>query len=134
MSELGSTAVPGGSLAPSARAGPRTSWPTIEDVRAELRLDYLSDDDEAVLQNGLDAAIAYVTARVRSGALVDDVGELLIADDIWQATVLYASRIYKRRDSLDGTIGWTDTGGVVAVRWRDADVENLLGHWLAVPL
>jgi hypothetical protein len=132
MTELAPTADLTDEVAPLARS----AWPTLADVQAELRLDYLQPDagDEDVLQNGLDAAISYVTGRVRPSALVDELGALVVPDDVWQATVLYASRLYRRRDSLDGTIGWTDTGGVVRVGWRDADVENLLGRWAAIPL
>lgn len=117
-------------VAPSARS----AWPTITDVQVELRLDYLQEGDDDVLQNALDAAVAYVTGRVRPSALVDGAGELVVPDDVWQATVLLAARIYRRRDSLDGTVGWSDTGGALRVPWRDPDVENLLGHWAVIPL
>lgn len=125
--------------APAARAdgAPRTSWPTSADVQNELRLDFLQEGDDTVLDAALDAAIAYVIGRVRPDALLDstvDPPVLTVPADIWQATVLLASRFYRRRDSLDGTIGWTDAGGAVRVGGRDWDVENLLGRWAAIPL
>ena len=117
---------------PATRAT-TSSWPTLDDVKAELRVDELSDDDTAVLQRSLDAAIAWVSARVRPEAIADELGAVAVVPDVWLGTVLEACRLYRRRDSLDGTLGWGDAG-LVRVGIFDPEVEHMLGHRLAIVL
>ena len=42
-----------------------------------------------------------------------------------------AGRLYRRRDSVDGTIGWGDMG-VVRVGPKDPDIETLIAPYLNV--
>ena len=108
-------------------------WPTADDVRKMLRAEGISPDDEDVLTWALDAAIGWIRGRVKPTAIADEVGETAIVPDVWLATVMEACRLYRRRDSLDGTLGWGDAG-LVRVGVYDPDVEHLLGHWVVVPL
>jgi len=49
-----------------------------------------------------------------------------LPDTVFQACVLHASRLYRRRDTVDGTISWGDAG-VVRVGRADPDIEALYG-------
>jgi hypothetical protein len=109
-----------------------TGWPTHDDVCVILRLQDPSTDD-AVVESARLAAINYVIGRV-DPAIWGGVPPLEVSplyDDIYEAALLLASRLYRRRDSLDGTIGWGDMG-VVRVGLKDPDVEALLAGHMAV--
>jgi hypothetical protein len=51
-----------------------------------------------------------------------DVAEL--PDALYEAALLDSARIYRRRDSLDGTVAWGDMGAIRVGR-ADPDVERL---------
>jgi hypothetical protein len=109
-----------------------TSWPTHADVLGILRLQEPTDDD-AVVESARLAALNYVIGRV-DPAIWGDVPPIQVTplyDDIYEAALLLAARLYRRRDSLDGTIGWGDMG-VVRVGLKDPDVEALLAGHMAV--
>jgi hypothetical protein len=40
-------------------------------------------------------------------------------------------RLYRRRDSVDGTIGWGDMG-LVRVGPKDPDIETLIAAYLTI--
>ena len=42
-----------------------------------------------------------------------------------------AARLYRRRDSVDGTVGWGDMG-VVRIGPKDPDIETMIAPYLAV--
>lgn len=130
--QIAEVAPPARGSHPAGRAAP-LGWPTADDVRQELRAEGLSADDDAVLGHSLDAAIAWITGRVRTEAIADDLGAVAVVPDVWLATVLEVCRLYRRRDSLDGTLGWGDAG-LVRVGVYDPDVEHLLGQWVAIVL
>lgn len=73
--------------------------------------------DDALLQQGLDAAKAWVTPRVYDTKW--------LADEVQEATLLLASRLYKRRLSPEGVAGWADLG-VVRITAQDPDIDRLL--------
>jgi hypothetical protein len=79
------------------------------------------------------AAINYVIGRVDPGIWggLPPLTFTPVPDGLYEAALLLASRWYRRRDSLDGTIGWGDMG-VVRVGLKDPDVEALIGGYMAV--
>jgi hypothetical protein len=99
------------------------SWPTLKEVRSFLRLQPDADQD-AVIGTALAAAIAYGDGRLnhRYPPPPDDDGTL--PDDAHQACLMDAARLTRRRDSVDGTIGFGDMGAIRVGR-ADADVERL---------
>lgn len=52
-----------------------------------------------------------------------------IPDDVEQATLLYAARLFRRKDSPEGVAGSTEWGAV-RVSTRDPDVEQLLSPYI----
>jgi hypothetical protein len=107
-------------------------WPELADVRTELRL--VSDPSEdQVIEWARKAAIDWgesVTNR-RFHTIDEVTGDdvLDVPDGPWMACLLHASRIYRRRDSLDGTIGWGDQG-VVRVGRIDSDIWAGYGPYI----
>ena len=114
------------------------SWPALKEVRSFLRLQVDADQD-AVIQTALAAAVGagvkrlgfVVTVvdngdgtfgRVYTPRYPDDTTEL--PDASHEACLIHAARLYRRRDTVDGTIGFGDMG-VVRVGRFDADVEAL---------
>ena len=45
-------------------------------------------------------------------------------DMVHLAAVLHASRLYKRRDSIDGALGWGDSG-IIRVGRADPDINQM---------
>jgi Phage gp6-like head-tail connector protein len=106
------------------------TWPTLDEVRAVLRLEPSPSEDPLIERARL-AAVDYVEGRIDpKWVLIDPLGPI-IPDGVYEATLFAAARYYRRRDSLDGTIGWGDTG-VVRVGRYDPDVDALLGRYLAL--
>jgi hypothetical protein len=99
-------------------------WPELSDVRAELRL--ASDPNEdPIIGRALAAAIDWGegVTNGRFHTTDPDTGDdvLDVPDGPWHACLLHASRLYRRRDSVDGTIGWGDQG-IVRVGRVDPDI------------
>jgi hypothetical protein len=108
------------------------AWPTHGEVVELLRLPDDTSNPDAVVEQARLAAIDYCTGRI--DPTVWDTGDPSTADvpdGVHTAALLYAARFYRRRDSLDGTIGWGDMG-VVRVGVKDNDAEALLAQYLAV--
>ncbi|HSS11149.1 MAG TPA: head-tail connector protein [Acidimicrobiales bacterium] len=101
-------------------------WPTLKEVRSLLRLAPDGDDD-ALIDRARLAAIANLDHRC--GGRYGPDGE--VPDDMHQAALLQAARWYRRRDSLDGTVGWGDLGAIRVGR-IDPDVEALAGAYFKV--
>jgi Phage gp6-like head-tail connector protein len=96
------------------------AWPTLKEVRSFLRLQPDPDSD-AVIQTALAAAIDYGVRRLNYLYPADtDV----LPDAGHQACVIHAARLYRRRDTVDGTIGFGELGAIRIGRY-DADVEAL---------
>jgi hypothetical protein len=102
-------------------------WPKLPEVRTLLRLQPDATED-AVIGTALASAIDYVNARTnyRWDPGVDPATWVTVMpDSIHQAAVLQAAHEYRRRDSLDGALGWGDQG-VMRVGRTDPDVERIL--------
>jgi hypothetical protein len=96
-------------------------WPKLPEVRSLLRLQPDPTED-AVIGTALAAAIDYGNRRMNlGGGWVED-GTL--PDAAHQACLFHAARLYRRRDSIDGTIGFGDLG-VVRVGRTDVDRDDL---------
>jgi hypothetical protein len=98
-------------------------WPTLPEVRRLLRLQP-DDTEDLVIGSALAAAIAYGIGKTNSRWLED-------ADDVpadaHEACLIDAARIYRRRDSLDGTVAWGDAGAIRVGRF-DPEVDRLYAN------
>jgi gp6-like head-tail connector protein len=111
------------------------AWPTIDDVKAVLRIDDTADD--AYVTTCLAAAIAWTQNRIDpvwvpgSPSYPTPAPTPALEDPLFQVAQAEAARLYRRRDSVDGTIGWGDMG-VVRVGPKDPDIETLIAPYLNV--
>lgn len=91
--------------------------------------------EDGVIQTALSAAVEYGVGRMGSTWLLMPDGSLErvpnypddatdLPDRAHEACLLHAARLYRRRDSIDGTLGFGDLG-VVRVGRTDADVDAL---------
>jgi Phage gp6-like head-tail connector protein len=112
-----------------------TTWPSLKEVRALLRLQPDPTED-AVIQTALSAAVDFGMRRFGYVTLYDtDTGIITrvyryppdsdqVPDTGHEACLLHAARLYRRRDSVDGTISWGDMG-TVRIGRVDPDVMGL---------
>jgi hypothetical protein len=116
------------------------AWPTLSEVRGLLRLQPDATEDTYV-QTALAAAIDYGQGAMGQDVTITDNADgsqtitgtpvypgdtTTLPDRAHQACLLHAARLYRRRDSIDGTLGFGDLG-VVRVGRTDADVDALYG-------
>ena len=110
------------------------AWPTLKEVRTLLRLQPDPNED-ALIQTALAAAVDYGIRRLGNVTVINPDGTvtvtpkyaadtLTLPDTGHQAALMHAARLYRRRDSIDGTIGFGDMGAIRVGR-TDADIENL---------
>jgi hypothetical protein len=102
----------------------------VADVQSLLRVEPGNPGDDALVGTDLAAAIAWVTNRVGSTWTDPDSVDFL-PDPLFSAAQYEAARLYRRRDSVDGTIGWGDMG-VIRVGPKDPDIETLMAAYLAI--
>lgn len=105
-------------------------WPTLEEVKDQLRIQGSDVLDDDLVEDCRQTARDYVWDRVNW----DLVPEGAIPPRLRRAAVMLAARLFKRRDSLDGTLGMPDVGLIQINRGRDNDIESLLAHYLEYPL
>ena len=96
-----------------------TAWPNLAAVRTYLRLQPDATED-AVIGQALAAAVDYANRRTNQAY----VGTNFVPDLAYDACVKHAAALYKRRDTVDGTLGWADMGVVGRVGRVDPDVER----------
>jgi hypothetical protein len=96
------------------------AWPTLPAVRTLLRLQPDANND-AVISSALAAAIDYGIGRYNYQF---DATSTTIPDSGYQACLLHAARLYRRRDSLDGTVAYGDLGAIRVGR-VDPDIDAL---------
>ncbi|HEV7536469.1 MAG TPA: head-tail connector protein [Acidimicrobiia bacterium] len=99
------------------------NWPTLVEVRTFLRIQPDPKDD-GVISTALAAAIDYGNRRLNYKYPIPPADDGLLPDAAHQACLVHAAGLYKRRDTVDGTIGWGDQGAVRVGR-TDPDVEKL---------
>jgi len=95
----------------------------LPEVRKLLRLQPDPNED-AVITTALVAAIDYGNRRLNYRYPIPPFDDGALPDTAHEACLLHAARLYRRRDSLDGTIGFGDAGAVRVGRF-DPDVEAL---------
>jgi hypothetical protein len=113
-------------------------WPTLKEVRTLLRLQPDPTED-GVIQTALNAAIEYGVGRMGNtytyvtnpdgtvtvtGSPTYPPDTTTLPDRAHEACLLHSARLYRRRDSIDGTLGFGDQG-IVRVGRTDADVDGL---------
>ena len=99
-------------------------WPSVTDVQNWLRTQGAPPSEVTVTQQALNAAIDYVTQRSDPQYTTPGLPGFLPAG-LFQAALLDACRGYRRRDSVDGTVGWGDMG-IVRIGPKDPEVEKYL--------
>ena len=85
------------------------AWPTLPEVRRILRLQP-DDTEDLVIQSALAAAIEYGIGKTNNQWPANET--LLVPECCHEAALIDVARIYRRRDSLDGTIAWGDAGAI----------------------
>jgi len=106
-----------------------TAWPTMPEVRAFLRLQPDAGED-AIIEQARQAAIdygierfGYDTSQVPPVAWYP-IDTTTLPESARQACMMHAARLYRRRDSIDGTI-WGGDAGAIRVGRIDPDIDAL---------
>ena len=113
-----------------------TTWPNLAEVRKLLRMQPDPNED-AVIQTALAAAVDFGMHYLGGSYVLQPDGTCVwiftyqpdttsLPDSAHQACLLHAARLYRRRDSLDGTIMGGDLG-IVTIGRYDPDVLTLYG-------
>ena len=105
-------------------------WPTLEEVKRQLRIQGSDKLDDDLAEECRQAARDTISDRVDW----DLVPEGEIPSRLRRAAVMLAARLFKRRDSLDGTLGMPDVGVIRMNYGRDWDIEQLIARYLAYPV
>ena len=98
-------------------------WPTLKEVRALLRLQPDPVED-GFITTALAAAVDYANRKLNYKYPVPPSENGTLPDAAHEACLLHAARLYRRRDSLDGTLAWGDLG-VVRVGRFDPDIDAM---------
>ena len=80
--------------------------------------------EDALIDTCRVAAINYAIIRTGNQWAPDAAN---VPDEVVQAAVMDAAHLYRRRDSLDGTIAWGEMGAIRVGR-SDPDVERAYDH------
>jgi len=96
------------------------AWPNLAEVRTLLRLQPDPTEDQ-VIQTALAAAIDYGISKYGGKYPPDNTD---VPPSGHEACLLHAARLYRRRDSVDGTITWGDASAIRVGR-VDPDIEAL---------
>jgi hypothetical protein len=109
--------------------------PDLDAVKAWLGLEAADVQDDALLQTSLDAAI-YSQGLVVTYPYTDaSLTVLTCPADLYEAALLRTQRLAARRNSPEGVVGLSGTGGDFVgarVPTGDPDVLRLEGPWLRV--
>jgi hypothetical protein len=110
--------------------------PTLDDLKAWLGLEASDAADDVVLQQSLDAALTAQASVVRYP--VDEFGVEVVFDPaLTNAVYLRAQRLAARRNSPEGIVGLSGTGGdftAARVPAYDADVAALEAPYRVIPV
>jgi hypothetical protein len=111
-----------------------STWPALPEVRTLLRLQPDPKED-GVIQTALNAALEWGVDRLGNTTIVNPDGSTTtsptyppdasdVPDRAHEACLLHAARLYRRRDSIDGALGFGDIG-LIRVGRVDPDIEGL---------
>jgi hypothetical protein len=108
-------------------------WPTVTDVQNLLRVQAGDPGDDQLVTQDLAAAVDWTKNRVGSQYWdPTDPGYVgYVPNPLFTVAQHEAARLYRRRDSVDGTVGWGDMG-VVRIGPKDPDIESLIAAYLTV--
>jgi hypothetical protein len=95
-------------------------WPTMEEVKDQLRIQGSDTMDDRLVDECRAAARKHITLWLDRGNLEE------VHPDVRRAAAMYAARLFKRRDSLDGTLGMPDVGVIRMNYGRDNDIDKLI--------
>lgn len=102
------------------------AYPTLDDVKAYMKIDAADTSDDAAITRGMKAAESH--QRSQLDLPTDDFGDESLSDDLVQAFLLRVQRYLARRNSPDGVVGFQEFGPV-RVSSYDADIERLEGPY-----
>jgi hypothetical protein len=109
------------------------TWPlTLEDYKAWARIAGGDTADDVAIQQAIDAVSEKFTQLLRPMVWSSDPSGQ-VASDVAEAGLLYVNRLLSRRNSPDGVVGVSDLG-TATILPRDADIQRLLGPYLATVL
>jgi hypothetical protein len=107
-------------------------WPTVADVQNLLRVQAGNAGDDQLIADDLAAAIQWTINRIDPMYVPGSATFVApFSDALFTVAQYETARLYRRRDSVDGTIGWGDMG-VVRVGPKDPDIETLIAPYLAI--
>ena|SRR6516225_701931 len=98
-------------------------YPKLQEVRSMLRLQPDATED-SIITTALAAAVDYANRRLNYKYPIPPYDDGTLPDAAHEACLLHAARLYRRRDSIDGTISWGDLGAIRVGR-IDPDIEQL---------
>ena len=98
-------------------------WPKLPEVRQWLRLAANADDD-AIISSALAAAIDFGDRRTDHKYDPVIVPPGAVPDLVHEACLMHAARLYKRRDSIDGSLGFGEAG-IIRVGRADPDITAM---------
>jgi hypothetical protein len=98
-------------------------WPKLPEVRQWLRLQANADDD-AIISSALAAAIDYGNRRTNYLYDPATVAPGGVPEMVHEACLMHAGRLYKRRDSIDGALGWGESG-IIRIGRADPDITAM---------
>lgn len=107
-----------------------SEWPSLAEVKDQLRIQGSDTLDDRLVEECRQAAHDYIADRVNWNLVPE--GE--VPARLRRAAVMAAARLFKRRDSLDGTLGMPDVGIIQLNRGRDNDIESLISRYLELPV
>jgi hypothetical protein len=96
------------------------TWPALKEVRSFLRLQPDATEDP-IIDSARAAAVDYGVRRLNY-IYAPDADDL--PDTAHQAALMHSARLYRRRDSVDGTLGFGDLG-LVRVGRQDPDIDAM---------
>lgn len=106
-------------------------WPDVDRLARWVNVSTPTETEAAIL----DELVAAVPPHVRAycDRTFDGLDDVELPEPVAEAALLLEGRLWQRRNSLDGTVGFGDAG-VVTVARTDSDVYRLLAPWKKVPV
>jgi hypothetical protein len=112
-------------------------WPKLADVRTFLRLQPDATED-TVIDNARTAAIDYGVQRTALRTYTTNADGTVtvtyespwpsdtttLPDALFNAALIDSAHLYRRRDSIDGTVAWGDMGAIRVSSKHDPDAET----------
>jgi Phage gp6-like head-tail connector protein len=104
------------------------TWSSVAQLKDQLGITDTTSDD--MLAQKLDAAHEQLVL-IGNPALLPGPDEPVPAN-LREAELIYAARLYTRKDSPEGIAGWGELG-VIRIR-DDPDVRRLMGPYIDIPV